>query len=593
MTVPLLIGILTGHVGNGLTALFGGFAYLYVWNEPYGERARRVALVALGIALAYVAGAFGSFFGVLWGAGLAIALVSIGAFILCEVLAVKAPASFFFIFACATGTGFVGSPTQIWWQGLWAFLGGAFAWVVAMLPWLWNPHGPERAAVQRVYQSLASLLGAVGTSNLGTAQHQATLALRAAERALPPGETRWRRPGDYRRLTQMTIHAEAVFLVIIDLSAKHNEPVAPRLPAFLRALADSVMDPERAACLVLPQIDSPSPMLIERLRQAATIAVDVDPAPVREAERQEESLSSALAGALDRRSPTLFRALRLGLVVLLAHVIAIWIGAPNAKWVPVSAMAVMVGLTTRMTMRRTVQRIVGTVIGAGIGSLLLSLHPQGIWIVAIILPLQFLTESSILINYGYAMLFATPLSFLMAEAGRPDLSVQYLATARVGDIILGSLLGLAGTLILQRRTTVRQLQAVLAETIRQVGGLAAGITATTPLERSRVRHGLATLRLVYDDALAEFADVEHLWPAVAAVQRTGYLLLALSDRAKRTQVESLEPLSDQLRSWADALETGGAPTAVPEAVKMAYPAVREAVEALGEGLRFLPAGARV
>lgn len=41
---PIIIGLLLGNFQYGLIAGIGGFAYLYVWNEPYPQRAKKIFL---------------------------------------------------------------------------------------------------------------------------------------------------------------------------------------------------------------------------------------------------------------------------------------------------------------------------------------------------------------------------------------------------------------------------------------------------------------------------------------------------------------------------------------------------------------------
>jgi uncharacterized membrane protein YjjP (DUF1212 family) len=49
--LPVLIGILFGHFEYGLLAGIGGFTYLYVFDIPYAQRAKKVFLEMLGITL--------------------------------------------------------------------------------------------------------------------------------------------------------------------------------------------------------------------------------------------------------------------------------------------------------------------------------------------------------------------------------------------------------------------------------------------------------------------------------------------------------------------------------------------------------------
>ncbi|WP_231603437.1 hypothetical protein [Bacillus sp. FJAT-27231] len=51
-SLPVLLGIWIGNFSYGLLAGIGGFSYLYVFNEPYKHRAKKVFFVMLGLAAA-------------------------------------------------------------------------------------------------------------------------------------------------------------------------------------------------------------------------------------------------------------------------------------------------------------------------------------------------------------------------------------------------------------------------------------------------------------------------------------------------------------------------------------------------------------
>jgi hypothetical protein len=42
LAVPVFIGLLFGNFQYGLITGIGGFSYLYVWNEPYPQRAKKI-----------------------------------------------------------------------------------------------------------------------------------------------------------------------------------------------------------------------------------------------------------------------------------------------------------------------------------------------------------------------------------------------------------------------------------------------------------------------------------------------------------------------------------------------------------------------
>src|SRR6201987_6532945 len=56
VAVPLAIGVAAGHPRLGPTASFGGLAGLYVPQSPYRSRARVVAAVGAGLAIAVLIG---------------------------------------------------------------------------------------------------------------------------------------------------------------------------------------------------------------------------------------------------------------------------------------------------------------------------------------------------------------------------------------------------------------------------------------------------------------------------------------------------------------------------------------------------------
>ena len=49
--LPVIIGLLFGNLEYGLIAGMGGFTYLYVFNIPYAQRAKKLFFVVLGMTL--------------------------------------------------------------------------------------------------------------------------------------------------------------------------------------------------------------------------------------------------------------------------------------------------------------------------------------------------------------------------------------------------------------------------------------------------------------------------------------------------------------------------------------------------------------
>ena len=163
------------------------------------------------------------------------------------------------------------------------------------------------------------------------------------------------------------------------------------------------------------------------------------------------SLKTILMGAFDKNSIVFITAVRFGVFTIIAAIIAYQFEFTRPYWVPLSCVAVMSGFSIVATFHRAIQRAIGTIIGILIASLILAAHPTGFIIALFILLLTFITELFIVKNYGLAALFFTPNALLMAESTSQG-SFTYFASARLIDILLGSVIGLIG--VFYRRKTV-------------------------------------------------------------------------------------------------------------------------------------------
>lgn len=137
----------------------------------------------------------------------------------------------------------------------------------------------------------------------------------------------------------------------------------------------------------------------------------------------------------------------------------------NPYWVPVSCLAVMQGVSAKHIWQRSLQRIIGTFLGLGLAYILLSLKLP-VWGICLgIAVMQFVVEMFITRNYGYAVIFITSLTLLLAEfgsslSGRPD----ELVVARFTDIVLGSLIGAAGGYFLYHQKIKDKMERQLRKT---------------------------------------------------------------------------------------------------------------------------------
>ena len=117
----------------------------------------------------------------------------------------------------------------------------------------------------------------------------------------------------------------------------------------------------------------------------------------------------------------------------------------NPYWIPISCLAVMQGVSRVHIWRRAVHRIIGTLVGLGLCWLTLSISKTPLSICISIIILQFVVELLISRHYALAVIFITPMTLLLAEAANPLVQEpDHLLSARITDILVGSLIGAVG-----------------------------------------------------------------------------------------------------------------------------------------------------
>lgn len=114
-------------------------------------------------------------------------------------------------------------------------------------------------------------------------------------------------------------------------------------------------------------------------------------------------------------------------------------------WVPVSCLAVIQGASLRAVWNRQLHRVLGTGIGLLVSWALFQL-PLNPWTIPLMMmALAFVIEMAIVRHYGFAVIFITPLTILLAEAATlGSTPPTAMIVARLYDTVLGSFVGLIG-----------------------------------------------------------------------------------------------------------------------------------------------------
>ncbi|WCN08624.1 FUSC family protein [Marinomonas mediterranea] len=164
---------------------------------------------------------------------------------------------------------------------------------------------------------------------------------------------------------------------------------------------------------------------------------------------------------------------RVNAIVLEALFVSVFVGGSygialalqlnNPYWVPISCAAILQGATFRQVWHRKIHRIIGTLVGMLLASAIFFFHPN-VWVLAfLILILQFIIEMLIVKNYGYAVIFITPLTVIMAEVTSTQVSPALLLEYRIFDIVFGSVIGFVGGAIFYKTQWLTSIEKKMDE----------------------------------------------------------------------------------------------------------------------------------
>ncbi|WP_243769604.1 FUSC family protein [Amycolatopsis acidicola] len=153
-----------------------------------------------------------------------------------------------------------------------------------------------------------------------------------------------------------------------------------------------------------------------------------------------------LRAAFHLPSDELPRAAKVGAGVLIAGLLAHFLGLGHPYWTMIAAAAVLQSTHLQHTVHRTVQRVLGTVAGVVIGGLLLAADlPTAAKLACIVIALL-CAEFTVVRNYAVAMLFVTPLTLLLGSLLNQGTALG-AASDRLIDTALGAAIGLVAAMV--------------------------------------------------------------------------------------------------------------------------------------------------
>ncbi len=530
----------------GSLAALGSMTALYERNTPYAHRAASLALIAAGFVASVAVGSLSAVSP--WSAALAIGAVAGTATWACQSLRVEAPGPFYFVLVCAIATIVPGGTAAVPQHTGVAAIGAGIGWLVSMSGALLRSRRPEERAVAAAFRHLGALLRAVGTPRVDHAQHDASLAVAAAWRIVLQAQTRgYRDSPRAARLRALLRWVSDIHLMATEVTLGRTTPLPGVVADFADDLARAVARPE--ASPAPERLDgvhrglrprSPESRLYRLLartaRSARRLDHEVEGRGVQLYDRRTPPLLDSLRSGWSRESLVRPTALRMGITVAAAGLLAILLGFERFYWVPVTAASVLQGGNVVLTANRSAQRAIGTAVGVVLGGFLLALPLPLPAVVAVAALLQGLAQTVLPRSFCYASVALTPMALLLAYTAAPY-PVELLVRERMVDTLVGSLVGVAGALLLWRRASASRLPQTIATTLRTSRRVLLEAldpdVRLGPEQRYRLRRDLRAdllrLRGVYDSAVGDVPRAEHtapLWPVVIAAQRTGYLALA-------------------------------------------------------------------
>ncbi|WP_165452639.1 FUSC family protein [Paenibacillus thalictri] len=539
--IPVLLGLLADNLAYGLLAGIGSLTYLYVFNIPYAQRAKKIGFAALGMSLSVGLGTLLAPYPL--GSAIMVGVIGMVVTYLFGALKITGPASIFFVLAFTMATGMPVDPALAPLRAGLVLLGGILSWMIGMIGWLHNPFGPETEAVKKVYVELAACMEAAGTRSYEEAKLKLIRQLEITENILLAGRPSRRAPEPYVRLLLLLDRANLIVVQLLEHTETSGETPDVEIGKYARSIGERIGERSRAGFI---QEDLPSfrpaenhhaDQLLLKVQDAEAALHEPLSRLHQTAHFTKPALSVVLGGSFDKHSIVFLTAVRFGAVLTVAAIAAFSFDFNRSFWVTLSCAAVMSGSTVVSTFHRAVQRSIGTILGILIAFAILSLEPQGYVILIAIVVLTIFTEFAIVYNYGIAALFITPNALLLAESSSLSHDAAFFAAARTVDVLAGCMIGLLGTLLIGRKQASRLLPHLIAKTIRSQQQFllllfsaqpAHPAAAKEPPERSKMQTNLANVNMVFTAALGEIvhrrSGPELLRPAVSSIERLGYLL---------------------------------------------------------------------
>lgn len=208
----------------------------------------------------------------------------------------------------------------------------------------------------------------------------------------------------------------------------------------------------------------------------------------------------------------------------------------RAYWAIAAAVLMLhQGLEWMPLVQRSLERLLGTWAGLLLAAAVLWVFPQGPWLAATILVLQFTIEMLVMRNYALAVVFITAAAMTLATGGQPVPDLGQYLLARGVDTAVGCAVALLVYRLTWPSASAAQVPEQLARTCsaieRVAVHLASGEVATQQARKARrdLQRRTFALLQAWERAMAATRQprrsAEQWWPAITAAEQAAYRML--------------------------------------------------------------------
>ncbi|MGK9044067.1 FUSC family protein [Mammaliicoccus vitulinus] len=548
--IILSSSVLFGRFDLGLTAVLGSFSNIYVINGSYPSRIRKVMVVSVMLSICLMLGTLTITVPFLYA--LILGLIGMIAHFVLKAFQIPGPSSLFFVLTYSVASIMPIMPEDFLNRGLLVLCGGLVSTIVVIVDAIFNHKKPETESVLNIFKNLAHLTNNFSGKTFGDARSDTLNSIHHATNTLTTANTFWNKNKDYNRLLQLKGRAEAIWSSCLELSSKGYEVLPTEISESLKYIYKRIEGTETLDYLPIDYNgeDIYISELADLINNTVKLLNESDLQLDKQISYRKPMYSRIIKENLSKDSLVLMSSMQYGIILFASVIIAFGMGFERAYWIPMSCCSVLLGSSSLSTIQRALQRTVGTIIGMLVAVLILLFEPNTWTIVILMAILMGTAELLIAFNYTIAVMFITPNVLLMSAAITKHFDT-YLVVPRITDVIIGSVIGLIGVLIVGRNQASKKLPKTINNTLR----LQANILHTI-FSSNKYHHNIADSTIIremhteimntkamYQAALNEMDNnvkkVEYVYPIIFTVEQLAFTLERAYEKG------NISTLSDQ------------------------------------------------